>query len=84
MNTILRAAKHLCVLACVALLLALSGCMREPETALRIGTNVWIGSEPLYLARELGHLNPAACNSSSIRRRAKSFALFATRPSTAW
>ena len=32
---------------------------REPETALRIGTNVWIGSEPLYLARELGHLDPA-------------------------
>ena len=32
---------------------------REPETALRIGTNVWIGSEPLYLARELGRLDPA-------------------------
>ena len=42
------------------LLLPLTGCMREPETALRIGTNVWIGSEPLYLARELGHLDPAA------------------------
>ena len=27
--------------------------------ALRIGTNVWIGSEPLYLARELGRLDPA-------------------------
>jgi len=38
----------------------LGGCMREPETALRIGTNVWIGSEPLYLARELGSLDPAA------------------------
>lgn len=34
--------------------------MRGPETALRIGTNVWIGSEPLYLARELGRLDPAA------------------------
>jgi len=43
----------------LALLLALSGCMREPEPALRIGTNVWIGSEPLYLARELGKLDPA-------------------------
>ena len=41
------------------LALALSGCMREPEPALRIGTNVWIGSEPLYLARELGRLDPA-------------------------
>ena len=56
----LRARKVLCVLACVALVLPLIGCMREPETALRIGTNVWIGSEPLYLARELGRLDPAA------------------------
>ena len=31
----------------------------SPRPALRIGTNVWIGSEPLYLARELGKLDPA-------------------------
>jgi NitT/TauT family transport system substrate-binding protein len=37
-----------------ALILPLASCFRAPETALRIGTNVWIGSEPLYLARELG------------------------------
>jgi NitT/TauT family transport system substrate-binding protein len=43
----------------IALCFVLSGCAREPETALRIGTNVWIGSEPLYLARELGRLDPA-------------------------
>ena len=60
MNTYLRTIRYLCVLACAALLLPLTGCMREPETALRIGTNVWIGSEPLYLARELGRLDPAA------------------------
>ncbi len=59
MNTYLRTKKQLCVLACVVLLLPMIGCMREPETALRIGTNVWIGSEPLYLARELGRLDPA-------------------------
>ena len=52
--------RTLCFLACAALLLLLSGCMREPETALRIGTNVWIGSEPLYLARELGRLDPSS------------------------
>jgi NitT/TauT family transport system substrate-binding protein len=34
--------------------------MREPEPALRIGTNVWIGGEPLYLARELGALDSKA------------------------
>jgi NitT/TauT family transport system substrate-binding protein len=51
--------RRLLILACIALLLPLAGCVREPETALRIGTNVWIGSEPLYLARDLGHFDPA-------------------------
>jgi NitT/TauT family transport system substrate-binding protein len=46
--------------ACVVLAVALLGCMAEPEPALRIGTNVWIGSEPLYLARDLGRLDPGA------------------------
>jgi NitT/TauT family transport system substrate-binding protein len=52
-----RARGLLCALAAA---LALAGCVREPESALRIGTNVWIGCEPLYLARELGYLNPKA------------------------
>jgi NitT/TauT family transport system substrate-binding protein len=60
MNACLRKTKLLCALACVTLFLALTGCSRGPEPALRIGTNVWIGSEPLYLARELGRLDPAA------------------------
>ena len=51
--------KRLCVFTAIALLLTVTGCVREPEAVLRIGTNVWIGSEPLYLARELGHLDPA-------------------------
>jgi NitT/TauT family transport system substrate-binding protein len=42
----------------LSLCLLLGSCARDPETTLRIGTNVWIGSEPLYLARELGHLDP--------------------------
>ncbi len=36
----------------------LAGCDRGSEAPLRIGTNVWIGSEPLYLARDLGRLDP--------------------------
>jgi NitT/TauT family transport system substrate-binding protein len=40
--------------------LALASCMFEPERPLRIGTNVWIGSEPLYLAREIGTLDAGA------------------------
>jgi NitT/TauT family transport system substrate-binding protein len=49
---------RLYVTAWLALAMVLGGCMRGPEPALRIGTNVWIGSEPLYLARELGRLDP--------------------------
>jgi NitT/TauT family transport system substrate-binding protein len=60
MNARARARKALCALACAGLLLSLAACVREPESALRIGTNVWIGGEPLYLARELGYLNPKA------------------------
>jgi NitT/TauT family transport system substrate-binding protein len=48
------------MLATTAFAVALAACMRAPEPALRIGTNVWIGSEPLYLARDLGRLDPAA------------------------
>jgi len=50
--------RQVMALALAALVAAVSGCAREPEPALRIGTNVWIGSEPLYLARDLGHLHP--------------------------
>jgi len=58
MKARLRARQWLCALACAALLVPLAGCVREQEPALRIGTNVWIGCEPLYLARELGYLDP--------------------------
>jgi NitT/TauT family transport system substrate-binding protein len=60
MTTMRITSRSLRFLACVAMLLSLLGCARQPETALRIGTNVWIGSEPLYLSRELGRLDPAA------------------------
>jgi NitT/TauT family transport system substrate-binding protein len=39
----------------LALLLGLAGCQPPPEPALRVGTNVWQGYEPLYLARDLGY-----------------------------
>ncbi|MFT4100785.1 MAG: ABC transporter substrate-binding protein [Burkholderiaceae bacterium] len=42
----------------LALVAVLAGCVRKPEPMLRIGTNVWIGSEPLYLARDLGRIDP--------------------------
>ena len=53
-----HARKELHVLACLVLVLPLLSCIRDTESALRIGTNVWIGGEPLYLARELSYLDP--------------------------
>ncbi len=35
--------------------LVLVGCDRGPEPAVRVGTNLWPGYEPLYLARDLGY-----------------------------
>ena len=60
MDTWSRAARRFCILVGLALsaALGLASCTREAEPPLRIGTNVWIGSEPLYLARELEVLNP--------------------------
>ncbi|MFQ5507974.1 MAG: ABC transporter substrate-binding protein [Leptospirillia bacterium] len=43
---------------CVALTLV-AGCHKAEET-LRIGTNVWPGYEPLYLARDLGYFDDTA------------------------
>ena len=61
MHLWLRTARQLCTLVGLALALSISfaiaSCTREAEPPLRIGTNVWIGSEPLYLARELGQLD---------------------------
>jgi len=42
------------ILPALALALLLTACA-APEPPLRVGTNDWIGYEPLYLARALGH-----------------------------
>jgi NitT/TauT family transport system substrate-binding protein len=52
--------RRLLQLAAASPLLPLAGCMSNPDPSLRIGTNVWIGSEPLYLARELGKIDAAS------------------------
>src|SRR5262249_4090844 len=56
--TVREIPRNLCVLVFAALLAVVGGCARDPESPLRIGTNVWIGGEPLYLARELGKFDP--------------------------
>lgn len=44
------------------LLLALlvTACSSSSEPPLRVGTNLWLGYEPLYLARDIGSLPPEA------------------------
>lgn len=39
-------------LGLLLLILSVAGCTKEPTPPLRLGTNVWPGYEPLYLARE--------------------------------
>ncbi|MFZ5864152.1 MAG: ABC transporter substrate-binding protein [Nitrospirota bacterium] len=46
---------HACLLILTALVLG--GCRPEPPPVLRIGTNVWPGYEPLYLARHRGYFD---------------------------
>ena len=41
----------------ILLVLVLIGCAEEPAQPLRIGTNIWPGYEPLYLARSLGYFS---------------------------
>lgn len=38
------------------MVLTISGC-GQPQTPIRLGTNVWPGYEPLYLAQEIGQLD---------------------------
>jgi NitT/TauT family transport system substrate-binding protein len=40
-----------CIILC---LFTLMSCSAKPEPILRVATNVWLGYEPLYLARSLG------------------------------
>lgn len=40
--------------------LAGAGCAREPQAPLRVGTHVWPGFEPFYLAREAGYHPPGS------------------------
>jgi len=43
------------LLLAVLAVLAGAGCTRAPEVPLRVGTHVWPGFEPLYLARQQGY-----------------------------
>ncbi len=44
------------LLGLVAVIIFCGSCTAPPAPPLRIGTNVWPGYEPLYLARDLGYL----------------------------
>ena len=45
---------HACLLLCLCLLCA--ACARQDEAPLRVGSNLWLGYEPFYVARQAGML----------------------------
>lgn len=45
------------ILASLLCCLLLAACTAAPDKPLRLGTNVWIGYEPFYLAREINALD---------------------------
>lgn len=49
-------------LCCLATIVFLSSCGSPIETPLRIGSNTWLGYEPLYLARSLGYYENSQVN----------------------
>ena len=42
-------------LVTLIILTSLFSCSAEQESPLRVGTNIWPGYEPFYLARDLGY-----------------------------
>jgi len=44
-------------LLCVTMVLGLAACGEDPRSPMRVGTNVWPGYEPAYLARDLGYFS---------------------------
>ncbi|MBU0680434.1 MAG: ABC transporter substrate-binding protein [Proteobacteria bacterium] len=60
----MRQRSNLVILTIAALLItillssSLSSCGREPQHPLLIGTNVWLGYEPLFVARSLKYFTP--------------------------
>jgi NitT/TauT family transport system substrate-binding protein len=46
------------ILLLLALCLGLAACDEQPAPPLSIGTNVWPGYEPMYLARDMGWMSP--------------------------
>jgi NitT/TauT family transport system substrate-binding protein len=49
--------RSLTILSSLLFSLMLAACTAAPEKPLRLGTNVWIGYEPFYLAREINALD---------------------------
>ncbi len=49
--------RFISILASLLSCLMLAACTVAPEKPLRLGTNIWIGYEPFYLAREINALD---------------------------
>lgn len=50
------------ILSITFMAMILSSCSEKDDEPMRLGTNVWPGYEPLYLARDLGYIKRANIN----------------------
>jgi len=55
----MKVVRHFSLFRCLTLvgLLFLNGCEPTPRSVLKIGTNLWVGYESLYLAENLGYFD---------------------------
>jgi len=62
----------------IGLMLAVSlgACSEEPQSPMRVGTNVWPGYEPAYLAQDLGYFNTQQVRLSQFQSASESIRAF--------
>ncbi len=60
----------------VLLVISLGACSEEPQNPIRVGTNVWPGYEPAYLAQDLGYFDSKQVKLSQFQSASESIRAF--------
>jgi len=70
---------RVCLSVLLLLLIISPGCTKKTEEPLRIGTNLWPGYEPLYLAQKLDYLKPDLVTPVQFRSSSETISAFRSR-----